>query len=130
MSTDATGPQPIDPDDLDAEEADEIRPRALWAIARFLGPFARPYRRPLFALARRRSAVAVFRGRGGPGGGAVHDGYLGFGAAAGGGPFGVRVVLLERLAGIDRFTGVCAGFPGPAHLRDVGVRAGLRQAAP
>src|SRR5438132_8511746 len=51
MSTDVTGSQPIDPDNLDDDDAEEIHPRDLWAIARFLGPFARPYRRPLIVLA-------------------------------------------------------------------------------
>src|SRR6266498_2583341 len=51
MSTDpspARLPAPIDPADFADEE---IHPRDVWAIARFLGPFARPYRRPLFVLA-------------------------------------------------------------------------------
>src|SRR5262249_18923230 len=41
-------PPPIDPADLEEEE--KIHPRDLWAIARFLGPFARPYRWPLALL--------------------------------------------------------------------------------
>jgi len=48
MSTDNS--PPLDPADLEDDEEEEIHARDLWAIARFLGPFARPYRRPLVVL--------------------------------------------------------------------------------
>jgi ATP-binding cassette subfamily B protein len=49
MSTDASGP-PIEPEDLADDEEEEIHARDLWAIARFLGPFAWPYRRSFLLL--------------------------------------------------------------------------------
>ena len=42
-------PPPVDPADLEDDEED-IHPRDLWAIARFLRPFTTPYRRPLLLL--------------------------------------------------------------------------------
>src|SRR4051794_26994125 len=42
-------PPPVDPADLDDAE-EQIHARDLWAIARFFGPFAAPYRRPLLLL--------------------------------------------------------------------------------
>jgi ATP-binding cassette subfamily B protein len=45
-----TPPPLVGPEDLDDDEAEEIHPRDLWAIARFVTPFARPYRRPLATL--------------------------------------------------------------------------------
>lgn len=43
-------PPPVEPAHLDEDE-EEIHPRDLWAIARFLGPFTRPYVRSLLLLA-------------------------------------------------------------------------------
>ncbi len=54
MSTDLSSekmPPPIDPADLEDDEEEDIDPRDLWAIARFLGPFTHAYRRPLLGLA-------------------------------------------------------------------------------
>lgn len=42
-------PPPVDPADLEDEE-ESIEARDLWALARFFGPFAKPYRRPLVFL--------------------------------------------------------------------------------
>src|SRR3954471_3337166 len=39
-----------DDEDGDEEESEEIHVRDLWQIGRFLGPFARPHRRPLLVL--------------------------------------------------------------------------------
>src|ERR1043166_6012433 len=47
----AIAPEPIDAEDLQDGESEKIHARDVWAIARFLGPFARPYRRPLLVLA-------------------------------------------------------------------------------
>lgn len=44
-------PPPVEPEELEADEEEEIHPRDLWAIARFLGPFTRPYGRSLLLLA-------------------------------------------------------------------------------
>src|SRR5205823_3724349 len=46
----AIAPEPIDAEDLDGE-SEKVHPRDVWAIARFLGPFARPYRGSLLVLA-------------------------------------------------------------------------------
>jgi ATP-binding cassette, subfamily B, bacterial len=54
MSTDSPPekmPPPIDAADLEDDEEEDIHPRDLWAIARFLGPFMQPYRRPLLVIA-------------------------------------------------------------------------------
>ena len=54
MSTDLSSktpePQKLTADDLADDESEVIHPRDLWAIARFLEPHTRPYRRPLVAL--------------------------------------------------------------------------------
>ena len=54
MSTDSSsetpGPQKLTAEDLADDESEAIHPRDLWAITRFLGPRARPYRGPLLAL--------------------------------------------------------------------------------
>jgi ATP-binding cassette subfamily B protein len=49
-SSEAPGPQKLTADDLADDESEAIHPRDLWAITRFLGPRARPYRGPLLAL--------------------------------------------------------------------------------
>jgi ATP-binding cassette, subfamily B, bacterial len=38
-------------DGLDEDQSEEVHARDLWRIARFLGPFARPHRRPFLLLA-------------------------------------------------------------------------------
>jgi ATP-binding cassette subfamily B protein len=57
MNTDFELESQVDPDldDNDTDGSEEVHARDLWRIARFLGPFARPYRQPLLVL----SAVLV-----------------------------------------------------------------------
>ncbi len=44
-------PDEADEDEDDSEETEEVHARDLWDIARFLGPYLRPHRRPLALLA-------------------------------------------------------------------------------